>query len=191
MVFLVCVEGVVGSGKSTLMDRLSSTYTCLREPLEDWSLLAPMYDDMPFFAAPFQFQVLFSFHKIYSTIARLDDVVIVERSPWSSKNVFVEAFRQNGHFQRDEYDVYCKFYDKIAYPVDAYVYLKVDTEVAHRRILSRGRPQERSMTVDHLVDLNDRYDRAFSNMNCCVVDANRPIDVVKSEVVKAIESMIV
>lgn len=202
MVFTVCVEGVMGSGKSSLMHELAQSTTkyrraCFREPIDDWSLLQNMYDDMSSFAVPFQFQVLFSFHKVYSAVKNVDGVAIVERSPWSSKNIFVESFRRNGHFQPDEYAVYCKIYDRLVYPVDAYLYLKCDTEVAYDRIVSRGRPQERSMTVDYLGALNAMYDETFANRQsllthrCYVIDANRSIEAVKEEAEHVLASIVV
>jgi deoxyadenosine/deoxycytidine kinase len=189
MVFLVCIDGMIGSGKSSLIEKLSNKYTCFQEPVEDWSLLQSMYKNMSDFAAPFQFQVLFSFHKIWSSIKNIDDLVVVERCPWSSKNIFTKSFVEDGFIRPEEYKVYCNFYDKIEYPVDVYMYLQVDTNVAHQRILSRNRSSEVHITLEYLCNLNRTYDEVFAapksmgqNTNVHVVDANRTMESVYEDV---------
>lgn len=183
MVYIITIEAPIGAGKSSLISQLKDNYTCFPEPVEEWSLLQNFYEDMSTYAAPFQFQVLFSFHKMYSTFKNVKDKVILERCPWSSKNIFTDMLVNNGHISSDEYNLYCNFYDKVSFTTDLYIYLKVDTDVAYQRILNRDRASERSLKLEYLEILNDKYNEAIKTLdNVKIVDANRPLIEVKSQV---------
>ena len=49
-----------------------------------------------------------------TTFKNVKDKVILERCPWSSKNIFTNMLVQNGHINEIEYNLYCNFYDKVA-----------------------------------------------------------------------------
>jgi deoxyadenosine/deoxycytidine kinase len=190
MVYTIVIDAPIGAGKSSIISQLKDDYTCFPEPVEEWSLLQNFYEDMPSYAAPFQFQVLFSFHKMYSNFKNVKDKVILERCPWSSKNIFTDMLVQNGHISNDEYNLYCNFYDKVAFPTDLFIYLKVDTDVAYRRILNRDRAAERSLKFEYLEVLNEKYNDAIKTLsNVQIVDANRPLWEVKAQVVDILEKI--
>jgi deoxyadenosine/deoxycytidine kinase len=189
MVYTICIDGIIGSGKSSLITELSNDFTCFQEPVHEWSLLQNFYDDMPTYATPFQFQVLFSFHKLYSTFKNVNDKVLVERCPWSSKNIFADMFIDNGYITPDEYKLYCSFYDKLAFNTDLFIYLNVDTDVAYDRILKRNRASERSLTLEYLVLLNKKYNKALSTLkNVVIVDANKPLKEVKENILDILKA---
>lgn len=191
MVYTICIDGIIGCGKSSLINQLADDFTCFQEPVQEWSLLQNFYDDMITFSAPFQFQVLFSYHKLYSTFKNVNDIVILERCPWSSKNIFTQMLVENGCISPDEYRLYCDFYNKLSFTTNMYIYLKVDTDIAYKRILSRDRAAERSLTCDYLKQLNLKYNTTFKNLkNVWVVDANKPLQDVRREVIKILKSVL-
>lgn len=184
MVFIVTIDGNIGAGKSSLISQLKDDFICFQEPVEEWSLLQNFYENMPKYSAPFQYQVLFSFHKLYSSFKNIQDKVILERCPWSSKNIFTNLLFESGHINQNEYNLYCHFYDKVAFTTDLYIYLKVDSDVAYRRILNRGRTAESSITLEYLETLNNKYNEALKKLeNIKIIDANKPLDEIKYEVV--------
>lgn len=190
MVYIVTIDAPIGAGKSSLISQLKDDYTCFQEPVEEWSLLQNFYDDMHSYAAPFQFQVLFSFHKMYSAFKNVNDKVILERCPWTSKNIFTNLLVEQGHITPLEYDFYCDFYKKVAFDVDLYIYLKVDNEVAYKRILNRDRAAERSLKFEYLETLNDKYNEALKTIpNVKIVDANKPLIEVKSKVMDILKNI--
>ncbi|ABF82059.1 hypothetical protein MIV029R [Invertebrate iridescent virus 3] len=190
MVYVISIEGIIGSGKSSLMDQLKRHYTCHQEPLHDWSLLQPFYDDMERYASPFQFQVLFSFHKLYSTIKNVNDVVILERCPWSSRNIFTKMLVQDGFISPQEYELYMSFYDRLAFTTNLHIYLKVDPTVAFDRILKRNREAEKTLQYDYLVRLNHQYEAEISKCdNVYVVDANKPMELVGNTVLRLLSRL--
>jgi thymidylate kinase len=88
-----------------------------------------------------------------------------------------------GYIKPEEYNLYCNFYDKIAFTTDLYIYLKVDTDIAYQRILNRDRAAERSLKFEYLEILNNKYNEAIKTLkNVKIVDANRPLAEVKLEV---------
>lgn len=183
MVYIVTIDGAIGAGKSSLISQLKDDFTCFQEPVEEWSLLQNFYENMSEFAAPFQYQVLFSFHKLYSSFKNVKDKVILERCPWSSKNIFTNLLVESGHINQEEYQLYCNFYDKVAFTANMYIYLKVDTDVAYRRILNRDRAAERSLTLEYLETLNNKYNEALQTLkNVKIIDANKPLNEIKYEV---------
>ena len=185
MVYVVCIDGIIGCGKSSLITQLGELFTCFQEPVHEWSLLQNFYDDMPRYAAPFQFQVLFSFHRLYSTFKNVNDKVIVERCPWSSKNIFTDMLVKNGLIQPNEHNLYCNFYNKLTFTTDLYIYLKVDTDVAYERILNRNRASERSLKLDYLNALNNKYNESVKSLkNLYIVDANKSLHEVKKDVIR-------
>ncbi|AHL67605.1 thymidine kinase [Chloriridovirus anopheles1] len=190
MVYVVTIDGIIGCGKSSLIAQLSEDFTCFQEPVHEWSLLQNFYEDMKTYSAPFQYQVLFSYHKLYSTFKNVKDKVILERCPWSSRYIFTEMLVENKFVSQDEYDMYTKFYDKIAFATDLYIYLKVDTDVAYNRILQRDRAAERSLRLDYLQQLNAKYDQQIPlQQNVFVVDANKPLNDVKQQVLHFLQQI--
>jgi deoxyadenosine/deoxycytidine kinase len=190
MVYTIVIDATIGAGKSSIISELKNDYTCFLEPVEEWSLLQNFYEDMSSYAAPFQFQVLFSFHKMYSNFKNVKDKVIVERCPWSSKNIFTKMMVENGHISNEEYMTYCNFYNKIAFTTDLFIYLKVDTDVAYRRILNRDRASERTIKFEYLEILNQKYNEAIKLLpNVKIVDANRSLIEVKSQVVNILNQI--
>ena len=95
---IICIDGIIGAGKSSLIRKLKNNFTCFEEPVQKWSLLLNLYSDMERYAIPFQFQVLFSQYDQYLLFKNINDLIIVERCPWTSKNVFAQMYIDNGLF---------------------------------------------------------------------------------------------
>jgi len=107
---IVCIDGIIGAGKSTLIRKLKNKFTCFEEPIKKWSLLPKLHSDMERYVVPFQFQVLFSQYDQYLSFKNITDPVIVERCPWTSKNVSVQMYMDNGWFDRASTETYNKFF---------------------------------------------------------------------------------
>jgi deoxyadenosine/deoxycytidine kinase len=190
MVHIISIEGIIGAGKTSLLNNLKDQFTCFQEPVKEWSLLNNFYSDMKAYAAPLQFQILFSFHRLYSSFKNIENKIILERCPWSSKNIFTEMLFDKGYIEPESYNLYCNFYDKVAFTTDSILYLQVDTDVAYRRILVRDRDSERALTFEYLDDLNRKYNATLKALNNVkVIDANRPLTEIYSEVVQILNTL--
>lgn len=191
MVYVITIEGSIGAGKSSLLEKLKKEkFTCFPEPVKEWSLLENFYDDMYTYSTPFQLQVLLTYHKLYSSFKDRDDKIILERCPWSTKHIFANMLMESGYMRDDEYSLYCDIYNKVAFKTDAYIYLKVDSNVAYKRILNRDRAAERSLELSYLETLTNTYNETIQTLdNVHIVDANKPLSEVKHDVINIINNL--
>lgn len=190
MAFIVSIDGIIGCGKSSLINQLNQKFTCFQEPINEWSLLEDFYRDMKTFAAPFQFQVLLSFHKMYSTFKNVHDKVILERCPWSSKNIFAKMLLEDGYISPAEFKIFCDFYEKCMFKTNVHIYLKVDTDVAYERVLHRDRSSERLLTKMYLDRLNTKYNEEILGLDkLYIIDANQSMDCVMEQVLTVLNSL--
>ncbi|GAU96988.1 hypothetical protein RvY_08351 [Ramazzottius varieornatus] len=166
----VLVEGNIGCGKAEFLNFFSNypSTTILEEPIELWrnkdgkNLLDLMYKDPKANSFAFQQYVL-------DTMVDLHDqgldkpVSLIERSFYSARYVFIENLRNNGMLTEEEYQKleqqfhgYLQTRQNVT--VDLMVYIRTSPEVAHERILRRGRKEELSITVEYLRQLHRCYE---------------------------------
>ena len=180
---IICIDGIVGVGKSSLIRKLKNTFTCFEEPVEKWSLLPNLYADMERYAVPFQFQVLFSQYDQYISFKNINDSIIVERCPRTSKNVFAQMYIENGLFDEASALTYHKFFELLSYEVDYFIYLDIEPELALKRIKTRDRHGEDNITLAYLELLHGQYEKQLNQTrNVCRVNANFEIETVEQEV---------
>lgn len=174
--FIVCIDGLIGAGKSTLMERLSKDYKCFPEPVKEWSLLPFLYTDLATYGPIFQFQVLISQFIQKQSFPDDDSLILVERCPWTSRNIFAPLV-----LDYNVLSTYDKFYKSLSYEVNLFIYLDVDPETAFQRIRNRS-------FVDNLISsyylrrLYDSYKRNLlvGKSNVVVVNESSPDQVEKS-----------
>lgn len=180
----ICIEGNIGSGKSTLIsylqsysglfcnDQRHSRNTCIRpESLETWrniegeNLLDAFYKDPTAYA--FQFQ---SYIQLYQYRTHLSRPCIMERSIYSSFNIFVEALHSDYVLTDIEYHILKGWHDQLTSPREHnqdvngtvkptfIVYVRASPTVCLSRIFSRKRPEETDVTLEYLEELHRRHD---------------------------------
>lgn len=177
---IVCIDGLIGAGKSTLIHRLSNRFHCYPEPIAEWNLLSHFYETPKVYKFPFQLQVLISQFKQRQSFA--NDLVLVERCPWTSRHIFAPLLLDEW-----ELKLYDQIYQKFTYSVDYFIYLEVDPLVALRRIRARSTP-DRNIPSSYLRELLDRYtsEMKMSLSNVYVVDAEKEIHEIESDIIKII-----
>lgn len=147
--FIVCIDGLIGAGKSTLIKRLADSYECFPEPVEEWTLLPFLYKDLTRYGPAFQFQVLLSQFNQKQSFS--DGLILVERCPWTSRNVFAPLILDDETLR-----TYDKIYSTLSYDVDCFVYLDVDPIDAFDRIRNRS-PVDSLISLDYLRSLYESY----------------------------------
>jgi deoxyadenosine/deoxycytidine kinase len=186
---IIYIEGNIGSGKSTLVERLQNynndEFEFLTEPCDEWisteinvndnnnnkqSMLETYYKDQKHKAALFQIYALFTrLKKLIMCILKTDKKVIVyERSPLSDKNCFAKMNQNNGNI--DEFDsiVYYEifnFFNKLTNLIkpDRIIYLQLSPERCLERIIERQRGAECSITLDYLTKLHNLHEEWLCN----------------------------
>ena len=189
---IICIDGIIGAGKSTLIRKLKKNFMCFEEPVEKWSLLPDLYSDMERFAIPFQFQVLLSQYDQYLSFKNINDMIIVERCPRTSKNVFVQMYIDNGLFDQASVLTYHKCFEQLSYEVDRFIYLDVEPQLALKRIKTRDRHGEDNITLAYLESLHERYEKQLNQIrNVYYVNANSDIETIELKVRNILENIFI
>ena len=155
----VAIEGLIGTGKSTVLEHLAQDgYRVAYEPLDAWTLLPQFYKDTAKHSLAFELQVVNSYcHENYE--CALDKILLMERSPDSALWVFAEMLRSTGKLSSEDFALLHFMAHKL--PVakaDAFVYLKLPIDECLKRISWRSRESETtSVTKEYLVSLESFY----------------------------------
>ena len=120
---IIFVEGNIGSGKTTFLSLLEKKYpNCqvIYEPLEKWTelsdsqgknILQYFYDDMNRYTYTFQSFAFLSRAMLLDKIDQKVDIVFIERSIFSDKNIFAKNCYQNGSMSEIEWNLYNKWFE--------------------------------------------------------------------------------
>ena len=170
----ISVEGNIGSGKTTLVNKIeeivgknsfNKKIIVLREPVDMWSkvyntetgenILQAFYRDSKTFAFPFQTLVFNTRLTEYKRIIRENpdcDIIFCERSLESDSNIFAKMLFDDGLIDNMSYQVYRHLYDdsKTEFPVDKVLFMDVDPRICDSRIKQRGRVGEESIPLNYL-----------------------------------------
>lgn len=178
----ISIGGSIGSGKSTILQKLKDDgYNVFFEPIDDWKHISKFYSDKKRWSFTFQIEVLNSF-----TQCTNNGLVICERSPWESYNIFSKMLVDSGDMTADEYELYDKVYKTIAWKPDLFIYLQTTPETCFERIKKRNRSCENNIDMSYLKNLNCLYDGLYTRSAVCV-DANRDVDDVYAEITTILE----
>lgn len=174
----ISIGGSIGSGKSTVLKKLQECgYDVFFEPIEEWEHLAEFYRDKSRWAFTFQVEVLHSFTKCCDS----DKIIICERSPWESDKIFSKTLVEDGSMSMNEYNLFKKIYEQLAWKPDIFIYLKTTPDICMKRIMERNRNCESTISMEYLEHLHNTYENIYPR-NSIVVDASQPADVVFSKI---------
>jgi deoxyadenosine/deoxycytidine kinase len=159
----VAVEGPIGVGKTTVVDRLAERLEA-RKSLEDWStnpFLGPFYDGRP--GAAFQTELFF----VLSRYRQQQD--LMQRQLFEQTTLVDYVFEKSRLFaylnlDDSELMIYDKLYSLLAESVprpDLVIYLQAPTEVLMKRVRGRGRPEESQLSEEYLAEVNRAYNHYF------------------------------
>lgn len=186
---VVCIEGNIGSGKSTILQTLRDKhgYTVKEEPVDEWADLLDLYYENPSqWALPFNLKVLHSFKDTPEPAPEGPQVVCVERSPGACRHVFGQLGYNDQHMTPASWDIFKEFHELLTWEPEAFIYIDTSPERCFERIHTRGRSCEEGLTEEYLRRIEFQYTNymKFTTRPVHIVDGNQDIDKVLQDVLQ-------
>ena len=188
----IAIAGNIGSGKTTLTKMLASYYgwTPKYESVDYNPYLADYYEDMERWSFNLQIYFLNKRFKDILDIARMDEIVIQDRTIYEDARIFAPNLHSMGLMSTRDFENYTDLFDLMMSTVkepDLLIYLRSSIPNLVAQIQRRGREYEKGIRIDYLNGLNERYEAWISGYkgNLLVIDvdnvrfANRPEDFQK------------
>ena len=176
---IICVEGNIGSGKSTMVNYLAEHFTnyintqnknrdkkykvaYLVEPVDEWTkyknsynnnILELFYNDKDKYSFSFQMIILHSrITQLQNAIDNGYDIIISERSILSSYKVFIKMLIDNNNMNTIEHQIYNKWFNLYENTIKDIniVYIKTSPEICGLRIGKRNREGESGILLSYL-----------------------------------------
>jgi deoxyadenosine/deoxycytidine kinase len=189
----ITIDGNIGCGKSTLLERIGRECGVLTfaEPVARWEeLLKRFYRDPARWSLALNTQVLLSFDAIRDDGSSRN--IVVERSPRSCKQVFVDASPMDDI----EKSLFRDIYRVCGWEPEVSIYVRTVPSVCFERMTARDRACEKGVHLDYLSELHERYEAMYSEAAAAscegtvyVVDGTADQDAVFAEVVRILESV--
>lgn len=183
------IAGNIGSGKTTLTRMLSEHYgwTPKYEAVTYNPYLEDYYKDIKRWSFNLEVYFLQQRFKDVLEIASSDDVVIQDRTIFEGVYIFVANNKSMGNLSDRDYETYMDLFKLMMSLVkapDLLIYLRSSVPHLVSQIQKRGREYEKSIELDYLEGLNNRYEQWISEYpgRVLVIDAdgldfqNRPED---------------
>ena len=159
----IAIEGVIGVGKTTLVEALAERLDAT-QVLEEWEenpFLKPFYDGKAHSGFQTELFFLLSRYRQQRELAQrklFADTLVADY-------VF-EKSRLFAYLNLDDSDllIFDKLYATLAEGLpkpDLVVYLQAPTDLLMRRIQGRGRPEERSIAREYITELGQAYSHYF------------------------------
>ena len=190
------VEGNIGTGKSTFLEKLKIHYKgkpniCfLDEPINVWNsitdkqgvtILEKYYGNQEKYAFSFQMMAFISrLTSLRTALTKGYDIIIMERSLQTDCNVFAKMLYDDKKIEEIEYSIYQKWFNDFMQelPIISFIYLKTDPIVSCRRVLNRNRQGE-IIPLSYLKNC-DKYHNEWlleeNKIDLLVIDANIDIN---------------
>ena len=171
---LVLVAGNIGSGKTSLTERIGSRlgWRTAFESVSDNPYLPDFYQEMSKWS--FHLQVFFLGHRAQQHLEMSDDPrsAIIDRSIYEDAFIFARALHDMGNISERDFHTYQKIYQMIVRtlpPPALLVYLSAPVEILVDRIKKRGRSIESGISPDYLKRLELYYEEWLQSFDLCPV----------------------
>lgn len=157
------IDGNIGSGKSTLLDYLHNTFNLSTdpEPVTKWQpFLEDIYKNKK---GTFEFQVRVWLDRCWVQQRPEMAPIIMERSPYFQRNVFVPVNYENGQLTSREFQIVHELYAKSSslWCPFGYIYLRSNPTNCSTRIKKRARPSEEEILEEYLKKLHDLHESSY------------------------------
>ena len=159
----IAVAGNIGSGKTTLTKMLAAHYgwTPRFESVDFNPYLADFYEDMERWSFNLQVYFLNKRFKDVVEISKQKEVIIQDRTIYEDARIFAPNLHAMGLMSSRDFENYSDLFDLMMSLVkapDLMIYLRSSIPNLIAQIQKRGREYERSIRIDYITGLNQRYE---------------------------------
>ncbi|MGL5355420.1 MAG: deoxynucleoside kinase [Cetobacterium sp.] len=169
---VICIEGVVGAGKTTLGELLAKELSIefFQEPYIDNPFLDKFYLNKERYSLLSQMYFLNKRVDIIEEASKFNGC-IMDRSIFGDF-LFAKMHLKNGFMSKDEFSLYESFWKKLISAREnplLIIYLETNVDNAIKKIEERGRDFEMGVERGYWDSLNDEYSNFFSTYSDSVV----------------------
>ena len=194
MVKIISIEGNIGSGKTTFIDNLKTTfeqsdlsknlYCFLEEPINVWksvkdlsgtNILELFYSNPGKYSFSFQMMAFLSrLKRIKEAIDKGSELIFTERCMLTDKNIFAKMLYDKKKMNHVEFIIYNTWFEEYTrnFPLIEYIYLRTDPEIAFQRIQKRNRSEEK-ISFDYIQMCHKYHEEWFDTIHTkMIINAN-------------------
>jgi len=189
---IITLDGNIGCFKTSILNYFHKYYKTPvdLEPVENWSeYLKNMYNTDK---STYNFQIRVWLDRCWIQ-EKSNTILLMERSPYFIKNVFVEKAYEDKTISEEEYKnilTLHKTTDKLWEP-RGYIYLRSNPEICFNRIIKRGREAEKNIKIEYLKRIHELHDKKYeealkNNKNIICIDVeNKSVADICSEIISS------
>ena len=164
--FIISIEGNIGAGKTSILRMAepllqASGYEVVYEPVESMQkLLQDFYRSPREFGAILQVAICLAYHqlKCQSHSGPSPRVLIVERSPVSSLQVFAKNLLDEHVLTQKEYAILKMLFTSIGWSPDGMIYVRTPADICYSRLQhERAKGPDKQIPKEYLQQLECRH----------------------------------
>ena len=164
----IAIAGNIGSCKTTLTKMLAAHYgwTPKFESVDFNPYLADFYEDMERWSFNLQIYFLNKRFQDVVEISKHKEVIIQDRTIYEDARIFAPNLHAMGLMSTRDFENYSDLFDlmmSLVNPPDLLIYLRSSIPNLIAQIQKRGREYERSIRIDYITGLNQRYEDWIKN----------------------------
>ncbi len=159
----IAIAGNIGSGKTTLTKMLAKRYgwTPRFEPVDNNPYLDDFYHDMSRWSFNLQVYFLNKRFKEVVEISKSKEAIIQDRTIFEDAKIFAPNLHDQGYMSDRDFENYSDLFDLMMSLVklpQLMIYIRSSIPTLVKHIEKRGRSFEKSIRIDYLTGLQQRYE---------------------------------
>ncbi len=177
---IIAVSGNIGTGKTTLVNRLAKHFDARAEleAVRDNPYLNDFYEDMLRWAFPLQIYFLSHRFEQGVRISSSEQPTILDRTIYEDAHIFAYNLFKSNYLSDRDYQNYQHLYKTmigLVPPPDLIIFLKGGISTLQQRIKHRHRTQDQqrknedTIPTDYLQNLNDCYEQWTVTFSLCPI----------------------
>jgi len=190
---ILTIDGNIGACKTSVLNYFHKNYKMAIdiEPVECWNTyLNNLYTNEK--ESTYNFQIKVWMDRCW--IQEKSNIpILMERSPYFIKNVFIEKALEDNTIDMDQYKILQGLYQKTdnLWKPYGYIYLRSNPEMCMQRIIKRGRLSEKNIKYEYIKRIHELHECKITealqkNMNILVINIeNKSISEICTEIMNS------